>query len=185
MDPRREREGGRCGQRGVNPVKIRAAHRRNRGLTLIDCLVYMSLFGLVTALATTCAFKLERQARVLHRRSEELTRALKAGELWRADIRSATNEPAIVAYRGQSLLKIPTIDGEVLYYFESSALWRKPAKSAQFGLFLPDLKLCSMLPERRKNARGWICELELASKIQQQKMRPLFTFRAVAPQPEP
>lgn len=166
-------------------MKIRASQRGNLGLTLIDCLVYMSLFGLVTALATTCAFKLERQSRVLHKRSEEITRALKAGELWRADIRSATNEPAIVAYRGQSLLKIPTIDGEVFYYFESSTLWRKPAKSTQFGMFLPEVKLCSIVPERRQNARGWVCELELASKIQQQKMRPLFTFRAVAPQPAP
>ena len=152
---------------------------------MIDCLVYMSLFGLVTALATSCAFKLERQSRILNRRSEEISRALKAGELWRADIRNATNEPALMAYRGRTMLRIATVEGEIFYYFEASSLWRKPAKAAQFGLFLPELKLCTILPDSRKNATGWICEMELASRIKQEKMRPLFTFRAVAPKPKP
>lgn len=165
-------------------MNIRVSNRADCGITLIDCLVYMALFGLVTGLATACAFKLERQSREMRQRAEEISRALKAGERWRADIRSATNHPMLVPYRGQSLLRIQTKDGDVLYFFESGNLWRKPAQAREFGLFLPDVKQCSVTEDRRRHAAGWLCEIELATKRKQGKMLPLFSFRAVDPRPE-
>jgi type II secretory pathway pseudopilin PulG len=67
------------------------------GFTLIECLAYLSLFGLFIVLVMTTFFHAREGSDALRRNADDVTRALHAGERWREDVRTATAPPGVAA----------------------------------------------------------------------------------------
>ncbi len=59
-----------------------------RGFTLIECMIYIVVLAVVMGLGFSAFYRFLENWRDLARSSEDILQVLKAGELWRADIRS-------------------------------------------------------------------------------------------------
>jgi len=152
------------------------------GIMLIECLVYIAGFFLITGLAFAAYYRSLENTRGLRHNADDITRALKAGERWRADVRSARGPLALEQANDEQVLHIPQASGEIIYLFSQGIVWRKtPAESVPVTL-LDAVKGSRILNDGRDDAAAWRWELELASRQKVVRLRPLFTFMAAAPQ---
>jgi len=149
---------------------------RTRGISLIECLVYLGAFALVFGLGLLASFRCFDNASSLRRNSDDITQALQAGELWRADIRTATQpiqfDPA------EQTLRISHGENEVTYKFADNQILRRARTNAIWFVVLQHVQQSQMTPTPRAHVTGWNWELELHSRRQPTLLRPLFTFTA-------
>ena len=128
--------------------------RRAGGFLLLDCLMYIALFALILGLAFTAFYRTLDNTKRLHRAANDIVRALKAGELWRADVRSATT-PQLVTSPKETVLLLPQKNGEVRYAFREGAIFRQAATNAAWLAFLPDVENSRMETDQRREVRSW------------------------------
>lgn len=140
-----------------------------RGFTLIEMLVYMVGLTVLLVAAYPALEKMIRSSRDLQRNADDVLRTIRAGELWRRDVRAASG--AIQADGG--VLVIPQKSGAVAYRFADGAVWRGNE------MVLRGVQSSTMQPDRRQRVMVWIWEVELASRQKPPAVRPLFTFEAV------
>lgn len=159
--------GGSVRQQGCN----------EHGVTLIECLVYISLVFVILGMATFAFYRCFDNMKSVRRNSNDITQALNAGELWRADIRAAT-KPAQFSPNDQLLL-IPHGDSEVAYKFAEGQILRRIGKDSQWATLLPKVEQSQMQLDKRSQVSAWRWELQLKSLREPATMRPLFTFTAV------
>lgn len=152
---------------------------RQAGLTLIECLVYIALLGLLLNLATHAFFKCLENSRDLQRNADDVVRALQAGERWRADVRQATATPRLSENNGESLLHVPQQNGKVVYISARGKVWRDAGGRPGRQVFLADVARSEMVVDRRERVSAWRWELELQTRKSVARVRPLFTFLAV------
>jgi Tfp pilus assembly protein FimT len=148
-----------------------------RGVTLIECLVYISLVFVVLGFATAAFYRCFDNMKALRRNSDDITAALHAGELWRADIRSATRPVQFDATN--RLLRIHRPVGQVAYKFADAQVLRQTAADAPWVVVLPRVENSQMQLDARNQVKAWRWELELKTLRQPATVRPLFTFIAV------
>jgi len=160
-----------------NPTAIRRRLAHRSGITLIECLVYISLVFVVLGLATAAFYRCFDNMKALRRNTDDITQALHVGELWRADIRAATRPLQFDA--ADQLLRITQRDGEVAYQFADAQVLRRTRSEAPWVVVLPKVQNSHMQPEVRAQVTAWRWELELKTLRQPAVMRPLFTFTAV------
>jgi hypothetical protein len=151
--------------------------RNERGVTLIECLVYISLVFVILGMATVAFYRCFDNMKALRRNADDITQALNAGELWRADIRAATR-PVQFEAEGR-VLRIPQRDREVAYKFADTQVLRRTGADADWVVLLPKVETSRMESVRRIQTSAWQWELELKSLRQPATVRPLFTFTAV------
>jgi len=144
---------------------------------LIECLVYIALVFVILGMATVAFYSCFDNMKGLRRNSNDITQALNAGELWRADIRAAT-KPVQVETENDLLL-IPQRDREVAYKFADAQILRRTGKDTAWSVVLPKVEKSKMQAEVRNQFTAWRWELELATLRKPATMRPLFTFTAV------
>jgi type II secretory pathway pseudopilin PulG len=143
-----------------------------RGFTIIEVLVYLVGLTVVLTVAYPAFEKALRGSRDIQRNSDDILRAIHAGELWRKDVRSATGPLGADG----NVLVIPQRSGEVTYRFADGAVWRETG--AGRNMFLRDVKSSSM-QSGVASVTFWRWEVELASPRKDPAVRPLFTFEAV------
>lgn len=160
-------------------------NRQSRAFSLIECLVYISVFALVMFLAMQLFFQTRDSADRLRRNADDLTRALHAGELWREDVRAATASPRVVTENGQMWLAIQRGTNMVVYTHFKDTVWRQSDTNAPWTRALAGVRASRMEPDARAHVTAWRWELELAVKDERKKTRPLFTFLTVATAPQP
>jgi hypothetical protein len=87
-----------------------------------------------------------------------------------------------VARDGAAQLVIPTARGKVFYKLANGELRRRAGESAVEIILLPSVKTSAMAADAQPTVTAWRWELELqpVSKKDRTKMKPLFTFTAVA-----
>jgi hypothetical protein len=185
----------RCDARGAG-CEVNAANRpgrvflpraslvnpcASRAFLLIDCLVYIALLFVLLALAFLAFYRSLDNSKGLHRGAADMARALNAGERWRADVRAATSPPRLEQTGTETVLRLPRGPGDVLYTFRAGAVLRKDTGRArsEWMPFLPEVKSSRMSSEPRQRVAAWRWELELASRSQAPRVKPLFTFQAV------
>jgi Tfp pilus assembly protein PilE len=139
-----------------------------RGFTLIEVLVYMVGLTVLLVAAYPAFEKAIRGSRDIQRNSDDILRAIHAGEIWRKDIRTATGPVSVDGDR----LAIPQKSGEIVYRFVQGAVWRGSEK------ILRDVRSSVMQPDRRQRVMVWTWDVELASAQKAPPVRPLFTFEA-------
>ena len=155
---------------------------REQGASLIECLVYIAVLGLLMNIALFGFNRCWDDNKHLRRNAEDITRALKAGETWRADIRNATGTIQVVAVADTEQVVIPQPAGKITYSFAHGEVRRQAGANAPVTLVLPQVKSSRMQADPRSQVTAWRWELELASASKKAVLLPLFTFESVQPQ---
>ena len=151
--------------------------KSERGYSLIECLVYIAVLAVVLNLSFVAYYRYDQHTRNLRRNADDITRALRAGERWREDVRTAIGSPHVIA----NGLAIPQQSGEVAYLFADGAVWRQTG--ATRTIVLKQVKASTISDDSRQRVNAWRWELELASPQKIVLVRPLFTFTAVVRRP--
>jgi type II secretory pathway pseudopilin PulG len=150
------------------------------GITLIECLVYIGVLATLLGVAGTAFHQGLHRSGTLRKNAEDIAAALRAGERWRADIRSATAAPRVETAGGRQTLRIPLATGDVTYLFSGGALWRGSAPATNDHPILARVNSSRMLFENRDGANAWRWELELGTRTDKPHVKPLFSFQAAA-----
>ena len=144
------------------------------GLLLLDLVVYLSLVAFILILTAVVFDRFLSQSAALRRNISDIDRALKAGERWRADVRSATAPPQLA---GNKMI-IPQAEGDLVYNLGTNVTRKRP-KSETTESILTGVKSNQMILEQRAHATVWRWEVELDQRRKNARVRPLFTFMAV------
>ncbi|MDB6056555.1 MAG: hypothetical protein JWO95_399, partial [Verrucomicrobiales bacterium] len=140
----------------------------------VEVLVYIVVLFMVLGAGSALLYRAWSNNIAVRRNADDVVRALSAGELWRADVRTA-NGP-IVTRDGREL-HIPTSRGEILYQFANETISRQAP--GQQPRNLTRVLSSQMEQDRREKASGWKWEIELQHNRKDLQFRPLFTFEAV------
>ena len=146
-----------------------------RGILLLDLLVYMSLVAVILTLTAVVFDRFLDQSAALRRNISDIDRALKAGERWRADVRSAIAAPQVA---GNAMI-IPQAGGDLIYELGTNVTRIQPASEIKERI-LTGVRSNQMILEQRTHAAIWRWEVELDQRRKTARVRPLFTFMAVA-----
>ena len=173
----------------MNGFRLRNGIARNppqgqQGIMLVDCLVYLAIWAVVVGLAFSAFYRSMSYSANLARNADDIARALKAGERWREDVREATGPFKWVAGEAsvEQALHIPQKAGEVIYRFIDGAVLRQTGTNAAWIPALSGVKSSRMEKDERQRVVSWRWEVELKNKQKVARVRPLFTFQAVAPE---
>lgn len=154
------------------------SHLQSRAAaTLIECLVYIGVFAVIIGVSTGAFYRCYDHMRSLRRNSDDITRTLKAGEIWRADIRSATRLPTFDPV--SQTLRITSQSGGVDYQFIDGQISRRIGSDGAWSCLLTNIYQCEMKLEQHGSVAAWRWELELKPLRKPARVRPLFTFTAV------
>lgn len=153
--------------------------RSRSGITLIQCLAYIAVLGVLISVGGVTVGQAWTQSRALSRNSQDIQRALNAGERWRTDIRQATHPVEATGSTAQQTLRIATADGIVEYEFAGGELRRRAREHGPWSTLLSAVKSSQMQKDTRDNVTGWRWELEFETTAKQARLHPLFTFLAV------
>src|SRR5439155_7553103 len=100
-------------------------------------------------------------ARDLRRVTDDITRTVRAGERWRADIRRSSGRITVETDLDGQLVRIPSGTNEVLYAFTAGAVGRKLLSADRWTMILPKVKTSSMEADNRTHVKAWRWEVEL------------------------
>ena len=148
--------------------------KRRGGYMLIECLVYITVLAVVLDLAYGAYYRCQLNSVNLRRNAEDIVITVRAGERWRANIRVATAPPKL---EGNKLV-VPQATGEVVYEFVDNTMWRQDG-TARIAV-LRRLRASTMQADARSQITSWRWEAELMTGRKTVRLRPLFTFTAVA-----
>lgn len=157
------------------------AVRDSSAFSLIECLVYISVFVLIMFLAMQVFFQTRDSSDRLRRNADDITRVLHAGERWREDVRTATGAPRAVEKDGQHWLAIPRGTNLTVYIHFKDTVWRQEHTNQTWQPALARVKSSHMDADARQHVTAWRWEVELQMKDDKKHTQPLFTFLAVAP----
>ena len=155
-----------------------------QGIMLVDCLVYLAIWAVVVGLALSAFYRSMSYSKNLERNADDIARAMKAGERWRKDVRAASGPFKLVTWETgvAQALHIPQKSGEVIYLFSNGAVLRQRGTNAPWIPALNGVKASRMEKDERQRVVSWRWEVELKNKQKVARVRPLFTFQAVAPE---
>ena len=151
--------------------------RSQRALTLVECTVYMAIFCVVLGLAFAAFYRVETNTRALSRNAADIVRAIQAGERWREELRGSVG----VWLDVQSVLHVTRTNGEICYDIWDNQVWRQVDGARIWTPFLTGVKSSRMIADPREHVTAWRWELELQTAQKVARVRPLFSFEAVAP----
>ena len=151
-----------------------------RGFTLIECLVYISVLAVILAIGSAAFYRCWDDNKAIDRNGNDIVRTLKVGEAWRTDTRSATGPIQIVTTNSEQILRIPCQNTEVIYSFAGGEVRKQAGANSPSKLILSRVMSSQMQIEKRDHVTAWKWEVELQPRRKNAKVRPLFTFEAVA-----
>lgn len=157
------------------------ARRRQSGILLMECLMYIIIFTILFGLATGAFYMCWDHTRAIIAATNNIELATRAGERWRADIRQATGKITSNADGNGQSIHIPETKGEVIYLFGDGELRRQAATASIPELILPAVKISDMKPDPRGTVAAWRWDLELVPVHKQTFPSIRFTFEAATP----
>jgi prepilin-type N-terminal cleavage/methylation domain-containing protein len=160
-------------------MKTWRPNQTERGFTIIECLVYISVVGVILAIGSAAFYRCWDDNKAISRNGDDIVRTLKAGETWRADLRSATGPIQMATTGSEQTLRIPHGNRELIYSFANGEVRRRTGNGEGL-VVLPKVKSSQMQSEKRGHVTAWQWEVELAPGRKNAKVRPLFIFEAVA-----
>ncbi|HVV00969.1 MAG TPA: hypothetical protein VHH88_06375 [Verrucomicrobiae bacterium] len=156
--------------------------KKARGYLLIEALVYIGVLAALLGVAYCALFRCIDNSVALRHNSDQIAAALRAGEIWRADIRGARS-PAIDSNTNSSSdWVIATARGQISYRFETNGIFRRRGGNP-WQCVLHDVKWSSMRLEPRESVLSCRWELELLpyrrNHSNTNRVHPIFSFVAV------
>ncbi len=159
----------------------RGAGAPQRGYLLTEALVYISVVVLILGAASVAVYRCIDASLVLRRGAEDIAASLRAGELWRADVRAATASASLTGSGAQAGLELKGRTGTTRYRFVSGAIDRRLGEGPWVTV-LKDVKASEFRRDDRKAVTGWRWELELEPRargaVKGSRIPLLFTFLA-------
>lgn len=149
------------------------------GTILAECLVYISVFFILTGIAYAVYYRSMEFSRDLRRNTDDIGRALRAGESWRQDVRRASGPLRQETREGLDVLVIPHSSGNIAYWFRDGTVWRLSQSSSEALPFCGAVKSSKMIRDVRQSVTAWRWELELKSVQKAVRLKPLFSFLSV------
>jgi hypothetical protein len=150
----------------------------NAAYLMTEALVYIGVLFLLLGVGYAAMYRCVNNSIALRRNADDIARTLRAGEQWRADVRSATSPGRWETTDNGRILRLPGKRAEVAYRFSEGAVLRHVG-SAPWLPLLTKVKSSKMEADPRQNVTAWRWELELEPQIKSGRVRPLFTFIAV------
>ena len=92
--------------------------RRCAGILLAECLVYIAVFAILVGGGTVAFYFFWDHSKALIYTTSDIESALRAGEGWRADVRSASGKITAETTAGGEVVRVPETGSEVIYRFE-------------------------------------------------------------------
>ena len=157
--------------------------RRAAGIMMTECLVYMAVFTILTAIGTAAFYFCWDHSKALIYATDDIAAALRAGEHWRADVRAATGKISVETMANGEVVRIPEAGKEIIYRFESGEVRREFSASNISQLLLPKVKSSQMAAAARGDVAAWCWELELTERRKETLLPLRFTFEAVPAKP--
>src|ERR1051325_7624035 len=117
---------------------------RRRGIMMVEAMIYIALVGGIVVLAAAVFDKGMRESAGLQRNVDDIERALKAGERWRADVRAATG----TIETDEQRIVIPQKNGRIVYEVGTNQV-RRLKGSDRNELFLAGVRHAKMIQEHR------------------------------------
>lgn len=159
---------------------MKTTRRRTRAFTIIECMVYAGVYVVLLGAAFVAFYRSFDNMKQLYRTTDDITRTVHAGEVWRADIRAATQLVELDA--AAQMLRIHRGDREVTYRFADGQVLRQSQADAPWAVLLPNVAHSEMQVDHRAQMTTLRWEVELQTKTKNVRVRPLFTFIATPPQ---
>jgi len=139
----------------------------------------MAILMLLLGIAYAVFYRFSDNSLALRRSAEDITKALRAGERWRADLRAATGVVRLENDANGSVLVVPGAGGEVAYQSTTNTVLRRVG-SGNWTPLLESVKSSVMIADQQSKVSAWRWELELQPRSRKPaRVRPLFTFIAV------
>jgi hypothetical protein len=161
---------------------MRLTRPRSSGFALLEALVYIGLVIMLLGAGYLALYRCIDNSFALRRSAEDIARALRLGEVWRADVRAASGDVRVENGAGEQTLLLPGGRRSVTYRFAAGALFRKVGEAPWVRL-LDHIKASTMEADHRRTVVAWRWELELQpqskASVKAPRIRPLFTFLAV------
>jgi len=145
---------------------------------MIECLVYIGVVFALLGAGYAAMYRCIDNSVALRRSADDITRSLRAGERWRADVRSAHGPIRLEKSGAEQVFQIPTEHGGIAYRFSTNAVFRHAANHP-WSQILSDVKSASVESEVRQDLTVWRWELELKTRAKAGRVKPLFTFIGV------
>lgn len=160
-----------------------SALRRQSGIMLIECLVYISVFAILLGGGTTVFYYCWDHTRAVIFTSDQVESSLRAGETWRADVRAATGKVSVESTAESEIVRIPRSNKEIIYRFSDGELRREIPAQNHSQVLLIKVKASEMKLESRSGVTAWRWELELTLRRKEALLPLRFTFEAAQPKP--
>lgn len=157
--------------------------RRDAGILLMECIVYIAVFAILLGIGTAAFYFCWDHSKTLIYATDDVESALRAGERWRADIRGATGNISVETTAAGEVVKIPENEREILYHFDSGEMRRRIVSENFSQLLLSKIKTSRMKLDARGDVTAWRWELELTERRRETHLPLLFTFEAAQMKP--
>ena len=154
--------------------------RAQAGVLLLECIVYIAIFAVILGMALAAFYLCWDDSKALLYATDDISAALRAGERWRVDVRSATGKITVETTSQGEFLRIPHGASVVLYSFSAGEVRRQLASSDFSESLLPTVKASQMMMDTRGPVSAWRWELELKPRRKETHLPLLFTFEAAA-----
>lgn len=156
--------------------------RRSSGILLTECIVYLAVFTILTGIGGAAFYLCWDHSKALVYATDDINAALRAGERWRADVRSATGKISVEQTASADQMRIPIQGKEIIYRFESGEV-RRDVSPQSPEVLLPKVNTSQMSTESRNGVTAWRWELNLVVRRQETQLPLLFTFEAAQSNP--
>ncbi len=157
--------------------------RCRSGILLIECLVYIVVFAIVTGAGMAAFYCCLNHSRAMICATDDIGSALRAGERWRADVRGATGIISVETGAAGQTVRIPIAGGNIFYCFENGEMRRQSSSTKVSTPLLDKVKTSEMKADPRGGVAAWRWELELAPRRTEMRLPLLFTFEAAQTKP--
>lgn len=157
--------------------------RRLAGILLVECVAYLAIFAILVAIGMAAFYLVWDQSKAMIYATDDIGAALRAGERWRADVRSATGKISVEQSATNEVVLIPGPGKEIVYRFESGEVRREiPAKKTS-EVVLPKVNGSQMTGEARDGVTAWRWDLDVLVRREETHLPLLFTFEAAQTKP--
>jgi Tfp pilus assembly protein FimT len=160
-----------------------ASARRRSAMMLIECLVYIAVFTVLTGIGLAAFYFCWDHTRATIYATDEVESALRAGEGWRADVRAATGKISVENTATGEVVTIPEGERMVVYRFAAGELHREIPAQNNSRVLLPKVKTSEMTTEARDGVTAWRWELAVTPRRKEAPLPLLFTFEAAQIKP--
>jgi hypothetical protein len=150
---------------------------------LVECVVYLAVFVILLGVAMGAFYFCWDDSKALMRTTDDITAALRAGELWRADVHNASGVISVETTASGEVVKIPEGKKEILYKLDGGEVRRQASSDGPGQLLLPAVKSSEMKKDSRGSVTAWRWELALAQRTKGDHLPLLFTFEAAQKAP--